>query len=551
MSLSVTLTSAVASEVSTVPYTQIQKTTPSSLELEIDQNVALIDELTLSFESATGDVKDAIQVQLFKKNDELRDKLDTAVNKKLVPAGKLVELIETQQIYTEESFLYVLEKVQLLNQQFKDSGVEEKLSILSDYRELQKYLDSAFQSSYQNIIWLKSLGEIDVKAHDKLKRDTKRRLQLLSASVDYWRQQKDIVSTQTSNSPDGEKVTLQLSLLYIQQRIDVATDSLKAISKIADDLEIETSDYKRQIFEVTGNFTHELLDTRVALSIASNWSGKLFNWLSANAIQYIFQVFIFFLILFSAKALAKFGQTLVRSTLTSHNLNMTKLMQDFFVSMTGKFVWFIAIMFGLSQLGFDIAPVLTGFGIAGVIVGFALQDTLSNFAAGMMLLIYRPFDVGDFVHAGGVDGKVSHMSLVNTTIRTFDNQIIIVPNGKIWGEVIKNVTHERVRRVDMVFCIGYSDDLIKAEQVLSEIIKTHDLVLENPEPIIKVHALNTSSVDLIVRPWVRTDDYWNVYWDITKSVKLRFDEVGITIPFPQQDVHLHYPVAQSNSRDIN
>ncbi|MDW2068516.1 mechanosensitive ion channel family protein, partial [Vibrio sp. 1579] len=171
-----------------------------------------------------------------------------------------------------------------------------------------------------------------------------------------------------------------------------------------------------------------------------------------------------------------------------------------------------------------------------VIIGFALQDTLSNFAAGMMLLIYRPFDVGDFVYAGGVDGKVSHMSLVNTTIRTFDNQIIIVPNSKIWGDVIKNVTHERIRRVDMVFGIGYADDLLKAESVLTDIVTSHPAVLRAPEPMIKVHTLNTSSVDFIVRPWVKTDDYWEVYWDVTKEVKLRFDREGISIPFPQQDV---------------
>lgn len=199
----------------------------------------------------------------------------------------------------------------------------------------------------------------------------------------------------------------------------------------------------------------------------------------------------------------------------------------------------LGILVGLSQLGLNLTPVLTGFGIAGVIIGFALQDTLSNFAAGMMLLIYKPFDVGDFVFAGGVDGKVSHMSLVNTTIKTFDNQIIIVPNSKIWGDVIKNVTHERVRRVDMIFGIGYGDDLLKAESVLTDIVTTHPAVLRTPEPAIKVHTLNTSSVDFIVRPWVKTEDYWDVYWDVTKEVKLRFDREGISIPFPQQDVHLH------------
>ena len=165
----------------------------------------------------------------------------------------------------------------------------------------------------------------------------------------------------------------------------------------------------------------------------------------------MFQLFVFILILLVTKMLAKLARKVVSKTVVSKNLKMSQLMQDFFIAMSGNAVWIIGILIGLSQIGLNLTPVLTGFGIAGVIVGFALQDTLSNFAAGMMLLIYRPFDVGDFVFAGGVDGKVSHMSLVNTTIKTFDNQIIIVPNGKIWGDVIKNVTHERVRRVDMVF----------------------------------------------------------------------------------------------------
>ena len=236
---------------------------------------------------------------------------------------------------------------------------------------------------------------------------------------------------------------------------------------------------------------------------------------------------------------AKLTRKVVSKAVVSKNLKLSQLMQDFFVSMSGNIVWVIGILVSLSQIGLNLAPVLTGFGIAGVIIGFALQDTLSNFAAGMMLLIYRPFDVGDFVFAGGVDGKVSHMSLVNTTIKTFDNQIIIIPNSKIWGDVIKNVTHERLRRVDMVFGIGYSDDLLKAERVLTEIVTSHPSVLRTPEPNIRVHTLNTSSVDFIVRPWVKTDDYWDVYWDVTKEVKLRFDKEGISIPFPQQDVHLH------------
>jgi small conductance mechanosensitive channel len=157
----------------------------------------------------------------------------------------------------------------------------------------------------------------------------------------------------------------------------------------------------------------------------------------------------------------------------------------------------------------------------------------------MLILIYRPFDVDDFVEVGGVSGKVSHMSLVNTTILTLDNQTIVVPNGKIWGDVIKNVTAQKARRIDMVFGISYSDDIPKTEKILQEILESHDSVLDDPEPIVRVHELGDSSVNFAVRPWVKTDDYFETYWAITRAVKMRFDEEGISIPFPQTDVHLY------------
>lgn len=131
------------------------------------------------------------------------------------------------------------------------------------------------------------------------------------------------------------------------------------------------------------------------------------------------------------------------------------------------------------------------------------------------------------------------MSLVNTTILTFDNQTLVMPNSKIWGDVIKNVTAQQKRRVDMTFGIGYGDDVPKAEAVLKDLLTSHDKVLEEPAPVVRLHMLNESSVDFIVRPWVRTEDYWDVYWDITRAVKMRFDADGISIPFPQRDIHLY------------
>ena len=511
----------------------------SAAEKAIDNINQDIINLSESLKVASGDERDALQLQLFQKNEELRSRLSSAISSKSIPHEQLIKLVQTQEKYSEDAVAYLDDKIKMLNGELNSAKEEDKLSLVNEYRELQQYLDASYESSWQNLNWLKMLGVQDEDADVDFKDSVDKRMRLLSASIQYLKQQSEIISSQVSSSPESEKASLQLSQLILKQRLNIATDSLRTLISIGDKVGIETSEYKRQIFEVTGSITHDLLNKKVILSILSHWSNSAVEWLADNAPQHIFQLFVFALILLIARALAKLTRKVVSKTVASKNLKMSHLMQDFFISMSGKGVWIIGIMVGLSQIGLNLAPILTGFGIAGVIIGFALQDTLSNFAAGMMLLIYRPFDVGDFVYAGGVDGKVSHMSLVNTTIRTFDNQIIIVPNSKIWGDVIKNVTHERIRRVDMVFGIGYADDLLKAEEVLNDILTSHPSVLRSPEPNIKVHTLNTSSVDFIVRPWVKTDDYWDVYWDVTKEVKLRFDREGISIPFPQQDVHLH------------
>ena len=220
-------------------------------------------------------------------------------------------------------------------------------------------------------------------------------------------------------------------------------------------------------------------------------------------------------------------------------MNISVLLRRTLVSTAQAGIFVIAIAVALWQLGISLGPMLAGLGVAGFIVGFALQDSLSNFAAGMMILIYRPYDVGDQVEVAGILGKVQHMSMVSTTVLTLDNQKLVVPNNKIWGDVIKNVTDQNVRRVDMTFGISYSDDIARAESVLADILAQNERVLEQPEPMVRLHKLGESSVDFVVRPWVKTEDYWDVYWDVTRAVKVRFDEEGISIPFPQRDVHVH------------
>ena len=174
---------------------------------------------------------------------------------------------------------------------------------------------------------------------------------------------------------------------------------------------------------------------------------------------------------------------------------------------------------GLAALEIDITPLLAAVGAAGFVVAFALQGTLSNFASGLLILAYRPFDVGDVIEAAGVSGTVDSVSLFSTHVRTFDNKIMIVPNNDIWGGTITNATASETRRVDLVFAIGYSDDIALAQNILKQVVDNHSLVLKDPAVNIRVNELADSSVNLICRPWTNTENYWTVYWDLMQTVK--------------------------------
>jgi small conductance mechanosensitive channel len=214
------------------------------------------------------------------------------------------------------------------------------------------------------------------------------------------------------------------------------------------------------------------------------------------------------------------------------------LLSDFLAKAIRRGIIALGVLAGLAALELNIGPLLAIIGALGFVIAFALQNSLGNFASGILILLYRPFDVGDLIEVSGVLGKVSSMNLLSTHISTFDNKSVIVPNNSIWGDVITNATATSKRRVDMVFGIGYQDDIDKAQHILEDIVSSHEMVLNNPEPVVRLHELGDSSVNFICRPWTRTENYWAVYWDVTKAVKERFDAEGISIPYPQQDVHL-------------
>lgn len=517
-------------------------TSKQTVNPKVEQLLQLNSEIvTLSKETTTltGSSLDVVRLQILNKNNELRDILASMIKSNDVDKKLLLTQVDKQVVFVREANKFLDEKLTRDQEVLDKAKDADKLVALKTIAETRQFSTSILKEEWQNYQWLEKLGKPAPQAVKELTDKIEHRLAFTSTSLTFDSQALDVANKQLKSASESEKSTLQLSQILAQRQVDNDTTNLENLIEIADTVGIDTAEYKKQLFEQTGNVTDDLLNSKVIWSIASGWTTDLKDWLLSNLPQMLFKVFIFVLIIFAFKTLKNIVRKMVKRAVSTKNLNMSILMQEFFISMSGKAVFAIGLLIALSQIGLNLAPILTGFGVAGIIVGFALQDTLSNFAAGMMLLIYRPFDVGDLVEAGGITGKVSHMSLVNTTIKTFSNEMLMIPNSKIWGDIIKNVTHEKVRRVDMIFGIGYSDDIEKTERVLNDIVSEHPAVLRSPEPTIKLHTLNSSSVDFIVRPWVKTDDYWDVYWDITREVKMRFDREGISIPFPQQDVHLH------------
>ena len=217
---------------------------------------------------------------------------------------------------------------------------------------------------------------------------------------------------------------------------------------------------------------------------------------------------------------------------------LSKLLQSFLVGTVYWLVLAVGLLLALAVLGVNVTPLFAMIGGVSFILAFALQDTLGNLASGLMIMINSPFDEGDYVLVGGQGGTVKSVSIMATTITTPDNQVIVIPNKSVWGNVITNVTASDTRRVDLVFGISYDDSIPDAIRVIEETVKAHPLVLADPEPVIRVHELAASSVNFVCRPWTKTSDYWAVYWDLTHSMKENLEAASIRIPYPQQDVHI-------------
>ena len=350
--------------------------------------------------------------------------------------------------------------------------------------------------------------------------------------------QEDTLDDELAKAADGAKAEVQGRIDALGERQSRLVARLRALILVMSDKGINVGDLQALIVKVEGTIALEDMSADMALSLADEWFQKGRDWVVDKGPRIVVDILLFFVILLFAKIGARILGRIAKATMASSKLKVSALLREFFVNVVTKVVFFAGLLIAIGSIGIDIGPLLAGVGVAGFVIGFALQGTLSNFASGVMILLYRPYDVGDVIDAAGVRGKVESMSLVSTTIGTPDNQVVVVPNGSIWGGVITNVTARSTRRVDLTIGIGYDDDLDHAEKVILEEVKAHPKVLESPEPVVKLANLGDSCVDIMVRPWAKTSDYGGVKGDLMKSIKQRLDKEGISIPFPQRDVHL-------------
>jgi small conductance mechanosensitive channel len=267
---------------------------------------------------------------------------------------------------------------------------------------------------------------------------------------------------------------------------------------------------------------------QLPITVEQMWTDYLLPWgghlLTAIAIFYIGRMIA-----------GVIGNTVSRM-LTRTSLD--PILSSFLLTLINTALMALILVAALSQLGLDTTSLVALVGAAGLAIGLALKDSLSHFAAGVMLILFRPFRVGDYVEVDSVAGSVDRITIFSTRLKTPDNRVVTIPNGNVFGNTMVNYSEEKTRRIDLVIGIAYGSNLLKAKQILIDLVEGHPLILKDPVYRVAVSELADSSVNFVVRPWVKSEDYWTVRFELMETIKLTFDKEGIEIPFPQLSIHM-------------
>jgi small conductance mechanosensitive channel len=344
----------------------------------------------------------------------------------------------------------------------------------------------------------------------------------------------DELRSRLAGAPLDEDLKVAIQLVQAKQSGNL--DRLERILDAENRLGLDITDEWSLLVRERGEVNIGLLHRKVFAHLWEEEWQQLRESFARNGPNLLLRTFLLVIILLLAAIIAKLIRIPLRALLSRDSVKLSMLLRDIVVSVSSVVLLLAGLIIALTAIGVSLGHLFAGLGVIGIIIGLAVQDSLRNLAAGVMILIYRPYDMDDHIKLGNEDGFVKRMNLLATTISTLDNQSVIIPNGRIWGETIINFTANRIRRVDIKTSVAYAEDLDRVEAVLLDLLDGLDYVLRKPEPAVHVCGMEDSAVGIVVKSWVRTEDYLPAYWDLNRKIKQRLDAEGIEIPFPQRVV---------------
>ncbi len=461
--------------------------------------------LESEFRNAQGDNKDILAEQVGDGRGELLASLAKLMEDDEPKPPELTavatEIIEAEWQRTKRTLTTAQRRLRrLLATRSRKRGAD-LIELDDEVHEANVEIDELLSAISENAKRRESLGKVPSPELEHLKESVPKRAEQVAASIRASQSAIKKLSARRASS-DAVRETKQDEIGAIERRLESSVESLTKAVALLKKYEIESTDFQQLLIESTGDITTDILDSDVAVGLGRKYLSRAKNWVMTSGPTLLFKLVLFLLILFAAKLLSRLVRR-VSFSLLGRSDRTSQLFRSLVSAMAARLTVLVGLLIGLWQFGFSPTSILAGLGLVGLVIGLALQSTLSSFAAGTLILLYRPYDIGDLIESNGHLGTVLEMTLMTTSLLTVDNQRVVLPNNKVWGEVIKSVNAEPQRRVDMVFGISYADDVDRAKELIEEILSDDDRVLAEPESIVRMHELNSSSVDFAVRPWWR------------------------------------------------
>lgn len=414
---------------------------------------------------------------------------------------------------------------------FSIAGKAKVSALKARLTKKQKALEKSYAALVKNARKINKIGKDPSQDLSFAQPLVKRQANVLSGLLGFDQDKLAVLERKLSVVSSESKSGTELLSEIRTQNLLIQSDAkrLQKMAELLEDMDLDASLYKKTVIQSSNKLSSSIFDRKVASHLFTEWWLEAKKWFSIQALEILEKTVTFVIIILLAFFVAILVRKMMRRIFKRTLPEMTELAKNFIISMSSKLVILAGILLALSNIGVQIGPLLAGLGIMGFIVGFALQDTLSNFASGLMILIYRPYDVGDKIKSAGVKGKVSKMNLVSTTIYTSENHQLTVPNKKIWGDIIHNVTSQPLQRVDLYFKVPFSAESETVRTAITDVVENCPKVIHDKEKSVRIHELGEADVKYLARFWVATEDLNESQWTISEGVKKRFDEEGISL----------------------